>query len=210
MATAQAQTTIKTHPLVNEPQAVVNPKPLSAIEQAVNMARLAQRAALLASRQALKAADAARDALGQALSSDDIKFKVITNSQGYRYAGGWRGKRPGNKSYHGFGVLSWPNGNRYEGGFLLGRKNGYGVFSGGNGDHYQGVFIDGEIGGYGQYQFPDGNRYEGEFRHGYRHGYGVMVYADGEHYEGEWRDNEKRGYGILYAPDGKQLQAGIW
>lgn len=182
---------------------------LSPAEQASAKALQAQALAMAAVRRALKAAESARSASADT-ATRTRRYNETADNQGHRYRGGWR-KSPRNPlGYQGFGVLSWPNANRYEGEFLNGRKHGYGVFTGGNGDGYAGAFLNGEITGYGRYGYANGNRYEGDFSHDLRQGYGVMIYANGERYQGEWRDNEKSGFGVLYAPDGSIHYSGFW
>ncbi len=179
-------------------------------EQARNKARDAQRLVVMAVRKATKAGENARNAT---TSGNPVKrgyYAVTTDNQGYHYEGGWLDKPSNDRGYNGYGVLSWPNGNRYAGEFLKGHKHGYGVFTGGNGDSYQGEFHAGEVEGYGRYVYIDGNRYEGELHHNFRRGYGVMIYANGERYEGEWLDNEKNGYGVMSGFDGTVEYAGFW
>ena len=178
-------------------------------EQARGKAREAQRIAIFASRKALKASEQAQSSAGQA-GSGTTGYFATTNNQGYHYEGGWLNKQPDDIGYNGYGMLSWPNGNRYEGQFLKGRKNGYGVFTGPNGDRYEGGWSGGDINGYGRYVYPGGERYEGEYHNDNRHGYGVMIYPTGERYEGEWRDNEKNGYGVLSSFNGTVKYAGTW
>ncbi len=179
------------------------------VEQARNKALYAQRIAVVASRMALKAEKNARFAILQ-IKTGRAGYNVVTNDQGYHYEGEWKNNLPNNMGYNGFGALSWPNGNRYEGEFLNGHKNGSGVFIGGNGDRYEGAFLGGEIDGYGSYAYPNGDYYQGEYHRNYRYGYGVMMYPNGDRYEGEWRDNEKHGYGILLSFDGTVKYAGSW
>ena len=63
---------------------------------------------------------------------------------------------------HGRGVMTRPDGVRYEGEFRGRLANGRGVMT-----------------------WPDGRRYEGEWRDGKRHGRGVETEPDGGRYEGE-------------------------
>jgi hypothetical protein len=189
----------------DQPDPVLTPE----IVAASNKAKEAQRTAKVASRKALQSAENARSATNQALARAS-GYYVVTNEQGYHYEGGWRNKLPNNIGYNGFGILTWPNANRYDGEFRNGHKHGSGVFIGANNDRYEGAFQEGDIEGYGIYTYGNGNRYEGEFRHNNRQGYGVIFYPDGQRYEGEWRDNEKQGHGVMYKANGKIDYAGIW
>ena len=53
---------------------------------------------------------------------------------------------------HGQGVYVWQDGRKYEGSYLLNKKNGHGV-----------------------YTYSDGSRYRGEWKNGVQHGTGVMI-----------------------------------
>ena len=74
----------------------------------------------------------------------------------------------------GQGVKTWPNGDRYEGGFVDDRKQGHGVYRWGRGPW-------------------QGERYEGEFAHDKRNGEGTYRYASGDVYTGEWKDDVPTG-----------------
>ena len=120
----------------------------------------------------------------------------------------------------GKGILSWSNGNRYEGDLYVGVISGSGTFYWANGDWYAGAFKDGRRDGIGtqhygcagRYQgefhkgvmdgvgvlyMADGNRYEGTFHHGIMEGFGMRHFADGSSYEGEFKNNQQAGLGTL-------------
>jgi hypothetical protein len=78
------------------------------------------------------------------------------------YRGGFRAGRK-----HGRGTKTWPNGDRYECGFVDDRKEGAGVYVFGRGPWA-------------------GERYEGEFANDRRHGHGVYRWASGDVYAGPW------------------------
>ena len=101
---------------------------------------------------------------------------------------------------HGHGIYSWPNGDRYEGGFVEGERQGNGVFVFASGDRYEGDFENGK----GVLVFANGDRYEGNFENGKRHGTGVLVFANGDRYEGDFEDGRREGVGTyLYANGNK-------
>lgn len=79
----------------------------------------------------------------------------------------YKGKYDKNDKYHGLGVLTLANHDRYEGEFLHGKYHGKGVLGRVNGD-----------------------RYEGEFKNGKYHGRGILTGADGDFYEGSWENGK--------------------
>jgi TonB family protein len=110
---------------------------------------------------------------------------VITYSNGNRYEGEFVENRQSGK-----GVFTWKNGNRYEGDFLHGKRTGKGVWTASDGQHYEGDFIDGKLNGKGVLTWANGDRYEGDFIDGKRTGKGVWTTANGEHYEGYFVDGQ--------------------
>jgi hypothetical protein len=91
-------------------------------------------------------------------------------AEGFGHARGsaeYRGEfRAGRK--HGRGTKAWPNGDRYEGGFVEDRKEGTGVYVFGRGPWA-------------------GERYEGAFLGDRRHGHGTYRWATGDVYTGPWQ-----------------------
>ena len=92
-------------------------------------------------------------------------------------------------------------------------KNGYGVETWGpgewEGDRYEGGFVNGKRHGKGVYTFANGSRYEGDYRNGYRHGKGVYTFANGARYEGDYVDNKRHGKGVHTFADGARYE-GDW
>lgn len=86
------------------------------------------------------------------------------------YVGGFKAGRK-----HGYGVKSWPNGDRYAGEFVEGRKEGRGVYSWGRGPWR-------------------GERYEGQYLDDKRHGEGIYTWPTGDVYEGPWLEDRIAGY----------------
>ena len=104
-------------------------------------------------------------------------------------------------------VMTFENGDRYDGEFRDGKRHGHGVWTSANGHRYDGEYRDGKRHGHGVYTWPHGAaRYQGEYRDGKRHGRGVFTRNDGIRYEGEYRDDKFHGRGILTWPDGRRYE----
>ena len=74
----------------------------------------------------------------------------------------------------------WLNGDRYSGGWVLGKMCGRGVKVMANGDQYDGEWADSKAHGFGMKRFADGERHAGQYAQDVRHGYGLYFYANGE------------------------------
>lgn len=90
-----------------------------------------------------------------------------------------------NGRLEGRGVVTWPNGNRYDGEWRDGRQHGRGVLTG-----------------------PNGNRYDGEWRDDRQNGRGVFTWPDGSRSDGEWRDGRPDGSGTYTTSAG--IYTGTW
>ena len=64
-----------------------------------------------------------------------------------------------------FGIIKYPNGDKYIGEKQKDKKEGYGIL-----------------------YYNDGVRYEGEFKNNLREGYGILYYTDGDRYEGVFKN----------------------
>jgi len=134
-------------------------------------------------------------------------------------------------SFHGRGTLTYYDGDKYAGGFLLGAFHGNGTFTTAK-DKYVGEYKNGYKNGFGTQTYSNGDKYVGEYKNGYKNGNGTYTYANGDKYVGEWKFNRKVGYGTqtysngdkyvgefkddkyhgkgnMTFPDGK-IQSGIW
>jgi len=88
----------------------------------------------------------------------------------------------------GHGVMIYPDGARYEGDFLLGKKHGQGIYALKTGSSYQGEWKYDKLFGEGTITFPDGARYTGTVKDGKPNGRGVIQEADGTRIEGQFQD----------------------
>lgn len=138
------------------------------------------------------------------------------------------GPRPAAES----SVVTYPNGDVYEGQLRDGLRWGRGrmIYAGGDvyvgmwkddlrdgvgtttyagGDVYQGEYRADKRHGRGKYIFSNGNVYEGEYYDNKRQGVGVFRYANGEVYEGEFENGKRCGHGKYIFANG-EVREGIW
>jgi serine protease Do len=94
---------------------------------------------------------------------------------------------------HGFGILTFNNGDKYTGDFENNWFHGVGLFEWSNGDVYIGDFDEGLRTGFGIYTWASGDQYEGGWLNGERHGYGIYTYPDGTTDKGMWKNNQFQG-----------------
>ena len=111
--------------------------------------------------------------------------------------------------WHGYGVLTYENGDHYEGYFHHGLREGYGILTYANGDQYRGQFRYDKRQGKGVMIYGNGNRYVGSFHHGFRNGAGVLTFADGNVYDGPFVYGYQAGYGSYYQANGDYYEGHI-
>ena len=132
-------------------------------------------------------------------------YGTIENDYG-KYHGQIKDGKP-----HGYGTLTFNNGDYYRGDWEDGNKirKGYFVFTFDNGDKYSGELYNGLFHGQGTYYFKElGHTYEGEFKN-HEETFGTMNYSDGRKYIGEFKNDLKHGQGTLVFPSGKKM-VGNW
>ena len=86
----------------------------------------------------------------------------------------------------------------YNGQWDKGWMDGDGVLTFSNGDRYEGTVHENIIDGIGSYNFANGNWYEGEFVNGKMNGLGVFQFKEGNRFEGEFYDGKIYGDGTMY------------
>ena len=119
-------------------------------------------------------------ALDSFLLAEAGKYETIRNSNGV-YVGETKNGKP-----HGFGKMTYENG-----------------------DVYEGEFREGYRGGRGVYTWTNGNVYDGEWKNGRRNGHGVYTWKNGDVYAGEWKDSKRNGFGVLILANGSVI-IGEW
>lgn len=109
---------------------------------------------------------------------------------------------------HGKALLKYPSGNYYEGEWVGDKKQGTGVMHWAA-QEYTGAWHNNLPHGFGTLVWLDDdkeknikNRYQGEWVQGQRHGYGVFYYANGSIYEGFWKHNLKDGQAVFTSHEG--------
>lgn len=118
-----------------------------------------------------------------------------TSPDGQKYIGEWKASKA-----HGFGVHTWPSGDRFEGEWYnFQKKNGTEAFA--NGDVYTGAYEDGMPQGQGQYKWKNGALYIGQFHKGLKQGSGKwkkdVDNPKSNEYEGQYYQDKKCGLGIF-------------
>ena len=95
------------------------------------------------------------------------------------------------------GIITFPNGDKYEGELNGGIIHGHGTFTWSDGNMYIGEWKDEKRHGQGAYIYSNGNKFTGEWKVGKKHGQGTFTWSNGDKYEGEWKDGKKNGKGLF-------------
>lgn len=92
-------------------------------------------------------------------------------------------------------LITWPDGKKYIGEMLNGKRHGKGSYSSSKGK-YEGDFQLDNFHGKGVLTFSDGSKYEGEFKDSKFHGKGIFMDKDGNIlYDGEYQNDLRYGKG---------------
>jgi len=110
---------------------------------------------------------------------------------------------------HHQGTMTFPNGEKYVGGFKRGMKSGRGTYTWPDGQTYEGEFKNDKANGRGRGTWPDGRTYAGEYKDGLANGQGSATWTDGRRYVGGFRDGQPDGVGKMTYPDGR-VEDGLW
>ena len=100
------------------------------------------------------------------------------------YVGAYR-----NGEYHGYGTLTFDDGEKYIGRFYNGKRNGYWTNYFSSGEKYVGYWKNGKRNGKGTNYWPNGNKYEGNFKNDKKDGKGIFTFKSGNVQEGIWRND---------------------
>ena len=131
-------------------------------------------------------------------------FGADTFPDGEKYVGGWK-----DNQRNGQGTFTWPDGQKYIGEFKDDEMNGQGIFTWPNGQKYIGEFKDGKGNGQGTQTFSSGQKYVGEWKDHVRNGQGTHTWPSGQKYLGQWKDHVRNGQGTQTFSSG-QKYIGQW
>jgi len=132
--------------------------------------------------------------------------KIIKYDDGRVY----RGFVDFNNKKQGQGVLTWPNGDKYDGYFKSDKAHGYGTWSWStSGNKYVGEWRENRQSGHGTMSWKDGRTYVGSWLDGKRNGHGVLTWPNSDRYDGKWRNDRMNGVGTKYYKDGR-IERGQW
>jgi hypothetical protein len=138
----------------------------------------------------------------------------------------------------GIGVAQWreggKQGQKYSGELIAGKANGHGVLTFANGDRFDGQWEEDALEGQGTATFSNGDSYKGEWHAGKRRGHGVythkgsepyvydggfaddkkfgpgtLTWQTGARFDGMWFNDLPNGFGVLTSPDGTMV-SGTW
>ncbi|OMJ70275.1 hypothetical protein SteCoe_31786 [Stentor coeruleus] len=119
-------------------------------------------------------------------------------------------EKKSSRDYTGKATAYYPNGDIYEGLFVMGVRDGYGVYKYASGQVYEGDFKENLKHGIGRMSYGKKGSYHGYFESGKRHGEGVFMYTNGDTYSGWWKDGLKEGKGTYIFKDTGMKLKGVW
>jgi len=120
---------------------------------------------------------------------------------GTTYKGQWKGI-----AKQGYGTLTKPDGQRYEGCFVQDLAHGFGKYTTANGCVYEGQWAYQQAHGHGAYTDGDGTTYEGEWHEDEKTGRGIESWLSGARYEGEFLAGAKHGVGTYRSSSGARYE----
>jgi hypothetical protein len=144
----------------------------------------------------------------------------------------YTGQRDGKGRINGKGLMTFPNGDSYDGMWKKGEFDGEGTYVfATQGYTYSGQWKKGNIKGHGTFRFNNGNvlegdwtamgtgtgylifadgtRYDGPFVNGAPQGKGIKVWANGARYEGDFVQGHMSGQGAYSSANGETYN-GTW
>jgi len=105
----------------------------------------------------------------------------------------YEGQRNAEGKPHGYGKVTFPTGDVYEGGWEDGWRSGHGKSTFASGDVYEGNWENSKFSGHGKFAYASGAIYEGNWENGKRNGQGKHTSASGVVQDGEWKDGNFKG-----------------
>lgn len=102
----------------------------------------------------------------------------------------YEGEFSGGSTYGGKGVLTFPNGDRYEGELESNLFHGFGVYLYSEGTKEEATWKNGKKEGKAKVFYSNGDRFEGYYVNDLREGTGVYTYANGNEFVGIYENDE--------------------
>ena len=129
----------------------------------------------------------------------------------HKFPGGieFEGELDANGKPLGSGILTMPDGSKYDGEVMDGNPHGRGTLTTTQGTKFDCTWIEGAQGDYCRIKYADGDEYDGSFVDGVKHGKGTLTSASGAKYEGNFVKNMQHGNGVYYFPNG-DVYRGEW
>lgn len=122
---------------------------------------------------------------------------IIVDYIGDRYGG----------NMHGLGMITYLNGDTYEGQLEHNQRHGYGKFVSNDGYIYQGEWINGSMHGAGTIYYDNGDVFTGQFQDNSKQRNGRLAYyQDKSVYEGQFYDELPNGRGELTLSNGDKYE----
>jgi hypothetical protein len=116
-----------------------------------------------------------------------------------------------NDLYHGHGVLTYPEDDKferasYDGEWKEDKKSGNGTMIWKSGQKYVGAWSNDLYHGHGILTYPKDDKFErasfdGEWKENKKSGNGTIIWKSGQKYVGEWLDNLRNGHGVNKYPE---------
>jgi len=105
----------------------------------------------------------------------------------------YEGQRNADGKPHGYGKVTFPTGDVYQGNWENGWRSGHGRSTFASGDIYEGNWENSKFSGHGKFAYASGAIYEGNWENGKRNGQGKHTSASGVVQDGEWKDGNFKG-----------------
>lgn len=116
---------------------------------------------------------------------NNLQKGIISYTNGDHYEGEYIDEKK-----HGYGILTFKNLSKYEGNFKNNKQHGYGKLIQYDGETYIGDWKIGKINGTGTRYHSNGDKYIGQYVNNIRNGFGTYHFKNGDYYEGEWIDGK--------------------
>jgi len=109
----------------------------------------------------------------------------------------------------GQGTQKWLDGSFYQGPFKEGKRHGKGVHQWPTGEVYEGEFVDDKRSGTGSYTWPTGDKFQGQFLDDAKSGRGEFSFSNGNVFKGEYKNDERSGEGVMCYKNSTE-DRGVW